>query len=261
MQLSLLKTHDERLLASIILAVLLLHVLFMGWLAFQTSHTPQINTSRRVVVKTIALQPKKEHARPSSPTPIPAETPAAVVAEVAPQVSTAKQVSKPTPKPKPVVKAAKKEPPKPAPKPKSEERARPSQETISKIQENLSKISTTKLQKPSAVEIPTNLTALAIDNLPDIAETGSSAEMHYRDDLARHLRVYLILPERGEVVIKLSLGRAGNVIKLTVVSAASKANKAYVEKTVPGLSFAPFGIYFGGENQHTFTIALRSEAP
>ena len=231
---SLLKRQDDRVLGAIVLAVILSHIFFMLWLAMQASYTTPQMPARRVIVKTINLQPKQSQAQQKPTAPAPTQS------------------------------AAKKEAPKvvkkEVAKPKKEEKPVPSKESISKIQENLSKINTKKLQDIPVVDIPANLMALEVENLADLDDaSASSAETHYRDELARRLRIYLTLPERGEVVVKLTVGRSGNVLKLTIVSAANQANRKYVEKMVPGLAFSPFGTYFGGETQHTFTIALRSE--
>ena len=131
---------------------------------------------------------------------------------------------------------------------------------MSKLQESLSKINIKSMQDVQAVEIPSNLTALMTESLPDAdSQMSLAAEVHYRDELARRLRMYLTLPERGEVVVELTLDRSGKVVKLALVSAANQANRKYVEQNVPLLVFPGFGTYFGGELQHSFTIALRSE--
>lgn len=243
------KDREERALWLIAAAVVAAHALFFLLMTLQLNPTqPQMATPRRVVVKTISLQPKE------APT---LQSPAAT-----PQVP-AKAAAEPKAKPqakKDVAKAAKKEAAPAAAKAKKEEKTAVSKESISKIQANLSKINTKSLQDIPAVDVPSSLVALAVDTLPDPADTGlATAEAHYRDELARRLRTYLTMPERGEVVIRLTLDRSGSVVKMTIVSAANQANKKYAEQKVPGLTFPGFGVYFGGESQHTFTIALRSE--
>ena len=84
-------------------------------------------------------------------------------------------------------------------------------------------------------------------------------EIGYRDELAGRLKLLLRLPEFGEVKIKLTLSRAGKVAKVSIVSAESAANRTYIEKTIPTLSFPSFGNNFGTLPEYTFLISLSND--
>lgn len=238
---SLMNTGKDRPLRVIVLGVLAAHVLLLLALTLQPAHRPTNANARRVVVKTITLQP--------SPSSKPAKS------------SSAPPSTKTPPKPPQAAetRSVKKEAAKAPPKAKKDEKAFASREAINKIQDHLNKISTKPLASVPAVDIQ-EPARLEVDKLPDNNEVyADGAEAHYRDELARRLKMFLVLPERGEVIVKLTLNRVGAVIKMSVVSTASAANKKYIEQSVPSLQFSGFGTFFGGEQQHTFTIALRGD--
>lgn len=260
--LSLLIRDQDRSLWAIIAAVLIGHILFLSTMAIQFESSQFKPTPpRRVVARTITLQPKETKpataAKPSTQEPKKA-LPSEEKKEIAPVI---KKVEAPVVK-KTTAKSTAKAEPKPTPSPaKQDEKLTAKRESISKIQESLSKIHTTSLKEAPKIDLPSELVALAVDDLPEGDDAAAvSAELHYRDELGRRLRRFLKLPEHGEVVIKLTLDRSGNFVRMSIVSAVSQANKKYVEQKVPDLSFPQFGVYFGGENQHTFTVALRSES-
>jgi colicin import membrane protein len=103
--------------------------------------------------------------------------------------------------------------------------------------------------------------ALHIDALPTTGSVSdfSQREVGYIDELVSRLKLSLRLPEYGDVKIKLTLERSGKVAKLEIVKQSSEANKKYVEKKVPALTFPPFGNNFGAEGTYTFLITLSNE--
>ena len=67
------------------------------------------------------------------------------------------------------------------------------------------------------------------------------------------------MPEYGDIKIKLTLNRQGKVTKIIVTSSASVANRQYIEKVLPSLTFPVFGAPFGDAKDYTFTITLSNE--
>jgi outer membrane biosynthesis protein TonB len=109
---------------------------------------------------------------------------------------------------------------------------------------------------------PSKISTLASDSLVAIAsegETFTGRERSYYDELVSRLQLTLKLPEYGDVKLKLTLSRQGQVTKVTVMSSKSKKNKDYIEKMIPKISFPKFGDNFGSENAHTFLLRLRND--
>lgn len=134
------------------------------------------------------------------------------------------------------------------------------QESIAKIDQSRGKIAANKLENTLTSHIPSPISSLHIDTLS--SEEGKQLndyEIGYRDELARRLKLQLRLPEHGEVKIKLTLERSGKVLKVIVMSAQSQANRQYIEKTLPALSFPSFGSNFSGIEQYTFLVSLSNE--
>lgn len=84
-------------------------------------------------------------------------------------------------------------------------------------------------------------------------------EVSYKNELISRLKRVLKLPEHGDVKIKLKLDRSGKVLSFSIVSAQNNANRKHVEKELPNLTFPSFGSNFSGQQDHTFTIILRSD--
>jgi colicin import membrane protein len=173
-------------------------------------------------------------------------------------------VKKPAAKPKPVkAVAAKPAEPKPAP-PKTPQLEQKQKELLTKAKEKIGKIDTAS-DKVIATgnlskALPTALAALSIDNLSvEAAPSMGIEELAYRDELAIRLKLYLKLPEYGEVKLKLKLERSGKVMDVNIVNSSSEKNSAYIRKTLPGLALPPFGNQFKGESSYTFTITLSNE--
>lgn len=240
-------------------------------------------------VPSIPQEPKKEpepepvQKKPEPKKEIPPEKPKPPEPKKAPPKEPPKKVEK-----KPAPPKKKEEPPKPKPKvevkkptevdkavleqkKKQEEEAAAKKklqsELLSKAQERIAKISTsrdkTTADRGKSVDlssVPKGIVSLHVEDLNTPSGVSMSAhEISYRDEIAGRMKLMLRLPEVGDVKIKLTLDKSGNVVKVVIVNSESAANKTYVEKNVSTMSFPPFGSNFGNENQHTFSITLSNE--
>lgn len=135
------------------------------------------------------------------------------------------------------------------------------QESIAKIGAVRDKVTAGKASSPSLTAVSSVPISLHIDAMPAVAGAPelSFKEVAYRDELAGRLKLLLRLPEYGDVKVKLTLERSGKVVKVVVDSAESATNKKYIEKTLPDVSFPPFGSNFGSDAQYTFSITLSNE--
>lgn len=191
---------------------------------------------------------------PPRPTPKPDPTPRAVpppkrlasdkkpdAKTTAPQKAT---VQKATPK-------------KPAAKPVASNPKPDHDKLISMVQKSLNTLNTsggstgaTGKGKPSASSTSNTIGTLASETL--------SFEAKYEEELVSYLQALLSFPEKGDVKIKLTLKREGNVQKIEILKASSSKNREYVESSLASCSFPSFGSHFKGEASHTFTLNLTS---
>ena len=131
------------------------------------------------------------------------------------------------------------------------------QENIAKIQGSGDKMGSGKVVKRRELKVPQfQPTALIASG---DAEPLSGGEIGYRDELAGRLQIMLKMPEAGQVKLKLTINRQGKFVKLNLLAAESSANRKYIEKTVPTLSFPGFGTQFGSATDYTFSITLNSD--
>ncbi|MEI8365043.1 MAG: hypothetical protein WCF65_01375 [Parachlamydiaceae bacterium] len=135
------------------------------------------------------------------------------------------------------------------------------QERIAKISKSGDKISPSRLSDTDVAVNPKAITSLQIDGLPSIQGNSklNDREIGYRDEISSRLKLALRLPEYGDVKVKLVLGRTGKVISVVIVSSESVANRKYIEKALPELSFPSFGTNFGTETQYAISITLSNE--
>ncbi len=134
------------------------------------------------------------------------------------------------------------------------------QESIAKIDQGRAKMIATKSGFSGVAVAPAAITSLQIDALPEgDAAPLSPGEKSYRDELASRLKLMLKLPEHGDVQLKLTLNRTGKALNIVILKSASIVNRSYVEKTLPGLKFPPFGNQFENMSEYTFIIQLSNE--
>jgi colicin import membrane protein len=286
----------NRAFFTISILVIGMHAVILACLYGSKSPVSFAPSPEKVVVRTIALHPKKfrdqnfkeiteiaavepslskNEDKPLKNIDPPPETPALPKEPAKPAVKK-DTPKKNTPLPKknvekkiekkPVVQSSSKpqtppETKKPPPSDKQKESMEKAKESIGKIQKNQAKISA---MKPTGTYSDKKLDPVrfeAIDSASDTEakEQGFSQEVGYSDELAGRLKLLLRLPEYGEVKIALILDRSGKVSEVKIVSSASEANKNHVKKVLPTLTFPGFGNNFGSEETHTFQITLRND--
>ena len=132
------------------------------------------------------------------------------------------------------------------------------QEKMAKMGQNKNKITTTKSDDSVAFVMPKSITGLEIDSvsMADDSSFFTPSERSYRDELSGRLKLLLKLPEYGDVKVKLTLDRSGNVISLFIISSESGVNRKYIEKMLSSVSLPSFGDNFGTESTHTFSVTL-----
>jgi colicin import membrane protein len=134
-------------------------------------------------------------------------------------------------------------------------------ESVAKIQKSDHKSSqSSALATTLGAAVPGKIESLHIESLPDSPISKlSKHEVSYRDELASRLKLLLKLPEYGEVKLKLTLERTGKVSKVVIVNSKSNANRKYIEKTLPTLTFPNFGTNFENQTNYTFIISLSND--
>lgn len=212
--------------------------------------------------------PAKKKPDPKKPEPVAKETkpkpkpvPKAETKKPAPKVEKKKEPAKPVEKKEPPKEVKPKvDPQAEALKAKRKELLDKAQKSIAQIDQNRDKLAASLPVSTSMTTLPGNIERLHIETFAE--ETGqvlSPQEASYYDELASRLRLQMRMPEYGGVRIKLTLERSGKFITVSIVSAESKKNREYIEKTLPTLKYPGFGNNFKGEDQYTFCIALSND--
>lgn len=244
--------QNDRTYVYIAAGVLIAHAALLSWIYwFATDPWQQQKITQRLVVQTIALNPA-----PSIKSETKSVLPAVAEAEKPKKKNEKKEPAKPE------IIAAKNPPaktkdvpvqakvlPDPEQKKKREELLAKAQESIAKIAQSRDKKSPDKVSEKKTLKAPEVMPSLSIENLS--MEASESQDTSYRDEVAARLKLLLRLPEYGEVKVKLTIDKSGKVIKTVIMNAQSKVNQAYIEKSLPELTFPAFsGI------EQTFVIRL-----
>lgn len=95
------------------------------------------------------------------------------------------------------------------------------------------------------------------DDAPEFSATSS--EGCYVTDLIRRLQLNIRLSEPGEIRIKLTLKKTGQVEKIAVVSCKNEKIKKSLLEKLRAVHFSPFGQSFRGEEEHTFLLKLSND--
>lgn len=205
--------------------------------------SPQKKKAPQPVKKSEAKKPPPKKPEPAKPKKAPENKPKPAQAKAQPK--------KAPPKPDPAVEAA---------NAKRRDHLDQAQKNIAKIAERRDKITANKSASTTIANVPGKIESLQIDALiGDSKETYTKQEVGYHEELASRLKLLMRLPDYGEVKVKLTLERSGKFVDVNIVHAESSANRKYVEKTLPKLSYPGFGSNFGDERQHTFSIILSND--
>lgn len=203
----------------------------------------------------------KEEIKPKVPPPVakPQQKP------VAPKPVAEKKPAKVVPKAEPVeqkkqVVEKKKIPPPTKEKVVDKEWIALAKEKIGKIAISSDSISKSSQQSLKEIATPSAIENFITDlSFIDSGATFSVKETAYRDELSQRLKLYLKLPEYGEVKIKMTVDRSGKVIHIKVLSFQSAKNAAFIEQNLPKIKMPPFGDNFKGSSDYDFTIVLSNE--
>lgn len=278
--LSLNPESSDKSLRVIIPVVVGLHLLMAILLNGLNQAPVPLMPKKGVVVHSVKLSPKvfsqatKEvaEAKKEAPQPKKVEIKEEVKSKAAPVIKAEpkpipakpnieKKPVKATPKPvEPKKVADAKKIPAPVPKVDNKEWIAAAKEKISKIA-----LSSDSIPKNSSQNLKEIATPSLIENFTtdlafiDSGNTLGVKESAYRDELAKRLRLYLKLPEYGEVKIKLTVDRLGAVIFVKVLSFQSAKNASFIEQNLPKLKMPSFGDNFKGSSNHDFTIVLSNE--
>jgi len=280
--------RDDSSLLYIAFFVLVVHLTAIGWSWMDFQALPLPKKAQKLAVKTVSLTPKSPAKvlpkQVEVPTPVLEHEPEAAPVQEEPKLEpkvepkevpkvevqpkpvakTKVEKKKPTPIKKPVQKVVEKPKPqatKEKPKPsaldaKKKKLLAQAQESIAKIDRSSAKISAGKYSKIPELKTPT---IALLEGNGTIHSAMTDGEIGYRDELASRLKLLLKLPEVGQVKVKLTLNRVGKFVKLVVVSSESAANRKYIEKTLPTLTFPSFGNQFGNVEEYAFSITLSSD--
>lgn len=262
----------DRSLIGIFLLVLIAHGFALLWLDSVYLSNPPLASRKAVVVKTVQLTPKRPVETKIEPIalvePKIAQEPVAKIEIAPPQKAVPKPIVKPLPqkqKKAPPPSPVSKKPAKPSPPPPPPKQAHAEEETKAK-QRNLLSQAKEKMEKinkgssfvaETQVTIPRQIESLHLDSLS--IETLSEKESTYSDELAYRLKLLLKLPKYGDVKLRLTLDRSGNVTKLAILDFQNEENKNYLEKSLLKLKFPAFGTHFPGQEEYTFTLTLSNE--
>lgn len=107
------------------------------------------------------------------------------------------------------------------------------------------------------LSIPKPISFLSIEN-SNLSHTQSLEQMNYSSLLVQFLEDRLILPEKGEVKLQLSLNKEGKVVSIDILKAESVKNREYLKNTLPQLSFPCFNTSVS-EMQCSYTIRFLSQ--
>lgn len=145
----------------------------------------------------------------------------------------------------------------------AKEKMAKAKESLAKLNETRDKMHGAPSVKLDSTSLPKEIASLHVDALPQ--GTGEASrwgvkETSYSNEVAYRLKMNLKLPEYGEVKIKLTINRAGKVMKIEIVKSESKINKAYIESKIKNIQFSSFGHNFPDVEQNTFIITLQNDS-
>lgn len=283
-----LKTQDKSL--QIIIPLVVVVHLLIAFLFNGLSHQPVLLTPKKgVVVHSVKLSPKVASPKMIEVVEVPklekvaeikkiqnSDIPAKVEALLKPQVE------KPTPKPALPTPQVEKKQAKPVlakqpnvknklqeapvasssgtPKNNNKEWIAAAKEKIGKIALSSDTMTNSSQQSLKEIATPSPIENFVTDlAFIDSGTTFNVKESAYRDELGQRLRLYLKLPEYGDVKVKLTIDRMGKITFIKIISFQSAKNASFIEQNLPKLKMPPFGDNFKGASVYDFTIVLSNE--
>lgn len=196
-----------------------------------SSHSKVPTPQKKLVVKAISLEPKKERKESKK------------LVAVAPKRKLVKK-EKPKKKKKVVAKKTKSK------NLKREKLLKQVKESLANIESSNDKI---VAKKKSESNFPKPIKQLSNSS------TLTKEEKGYQSGLVNYLQAQLTLPELGMVKVKLLIDRSGKVMECVVKSSESSLNKEYIEEMLPKLTLPTFDHYFKGESSHLFHLTLTND--
>ena len=132
---------------------------------------------------------------------------------------------------------------------------------ISMVQKSLNTLNSTSGGKasPASGKAAGSKTVGTSKTIGPLASEALTFEARYEQELVSYLEALFSFPEKGDVKVKLTLKREGNVQNVEILKASSQKNREYVTTSLASCSFPAFGTHFKGEAVHTFTLNLTSE--
>lgn len=234
----------------ITLSVVLLHICMLLSLRHFSSPPPPKKTPLKVRSLVLVEQPKKNAGSAKQVTEKPKTSSTAVaIAKKSPPTPPLKKETPQPPLSKPAATKTSKKPT--VQKQEIHNKSLPDQQKLlSLMQESIN-----ALNDSSASEIA----PIQKKNLGKLASETLGFEARYEAELARILEREISLPEEGNVKLKLTLKREGNVEKIVILESKSEKNNIYLTSTLKPYQFPSFGDSFKGEKTHTFTLTLIGE--
>ncbi len=223
-------------LTSILLLVFVWHIALFQLFGIKLPKLSKIVAPpKSISIQTVKLNPPQEKAPAPKPKP-------------------------PTPKPKEPEKAPK---PKPPEKPKEEvsKATKKLLDDLSKTLDSITKRNEEELHLPKIKTI-TPLSAPVKDQAPSSSfefNLADPADLWYREELIKRLKLYLKLPEIEAVQIRLTINKSGIVSDIKIVESKSDKNQEYVLQAIPKIPFPKFGSQMSKHEFRIFPLILESE--
>jgi hypothetical protein len=107
------------------------------------------------------------------------------------------------------------------------------------------------IAKRAGIDVP----ALIQVQQQNVRETSAPS---YSEFLIAYLQESLDLPEYGEVKIKLTINREGNLLDSAVLASENPKNSEFLKNRLPELTFPCFNDFGVDEKNLTFTISFRN---
>lgn len=248
------KSGENSHLPRIFMGVVLFHIVAIICLSFSLKK-PSSPFATKMLVKSIVVT---EHTSISLPEPSLKKATTSSVKQMGMQTKEhqAKQKNRPAPTPSSQkLKASKK---KSASSEKVVKNTPKKKNSLQKLEDE--SFAFEKKEPSSSTEnlsIPKPISFLSIENT-DIRHTQSLEHLNYSGLLIQFLEDRLVLPERGEVKLKLALNKEGKIVSLEIIKAESVKNMEYLKNTLPQLSLPCFNTGVS-EMDCSYTIRFTSQ--